>query len=363
MLKSIPERAALAAGLIARLAQGGTHDHPKSKRQVGPIALLALGINGIVGVGIFFAPADVARGAPGWQSIVIFAVTGLALIPVAVTFSSIGKRFDEDGGPVVFARAAFGDLPSFLVGWIAYVSAIASTTAVVSGMTAAVAPLFHLETQLAKSLAADGAGHGAGPRLRRRHPSVGLGLDRAHGLQARPARGPRRRLRSRGVPRTRVAGNRGAGIVAAASGAPRHLYVPRVRGRPGHRRPGPVFGAGDPLGDRRRPRVVDPALCGASGRLRRRAAGPRLLDLPSGRRRRGPWQRHPRRNHRRGDQHLRARDRLRHDGHFAPLPVGPRRRREIAPFRLRASRAQRRAPSGALRDLGCWSSRCCRREA
>ena len=60
-----------------------------SKRPVGALALLALGINGIVGVGIFFAPAEVARGAPGWQSIVLFAVTGLALIPVAVTFSSI----------------------------------------------------------------------------------------------------------------------------------------------------------------------------------------------------------------------------------------------------------------------------------
>jgi len=126
------------------------------KRPVGPLALLALGINGIVGVGIFFAPANVARGAPGWLSILIFAVTGLALVPVAVTFSSIGKRFDEDGGPVVFARAAFGDLASFLVGWIAYVSAIASTTAVVSGMTEAVAPVFGLGSPLARRLAATG---------------------------------------------------------------------------------------------------------------------------------------------------------------------------------------------------------------
>ena len=113
---------------------------PAAKRPVGLLALLALGINGIVGVGIFFAPADVARGAPGWQSILVFAVTGLALAPVAVTFSTIGRRFDEDGGPVVFARAAFGEMASFLVGWIAYVSAVASTTAVMSGLTAAVAP-------------------------------------------------------------------------------------------------------------------------------------------------------------------------------------------------------------------------------
>jgi APA family basic amino acid/polyamine antiporter len=111
-----------------------------AKRPVGFLALLALGINGIVGVGIFFAPANVARGAPGWLSILVFAVTGLALAPVAATFSAIGSRFSEDGGPVVFARAAFGDMASFLVGWIAYVSAVASTTAVMSGLTAAVAP-------------------------------------------------------------------------------------------------------------------------------------------------------------------------------------------------------------------------------
>jgi amino acid transporter len=110
------------------------------KRPVGAFALLALGLNGVVGVGIFFAPAEIARNAPGWISVLVFALTGLALAPVAVTFATIGRRFDEDGGPVVFARAAFGDLPSFLVGWIAYVSAIASTTAVTSGLTAAVAP-------------------------------------------------------------------------------------------------------------------------------------------------------------------------------------------------------------------------------
>ena len=53
----------------------------------------------------------------------------------------LGGRFDEDGGPVVFARDAFGPLPAFLVGWIAYVSAIASAAAVSAGLAAAVAPM------------------------------------------------------------------------------------------------------------------------------------------------------------------------------------------------------------------------------
>jgi basic amino acid/polyamine antiporter, APA family len=121
---------------------------------VGAVSLLALGVNGIVGVGIFFAPADVARGAPGTGSILVFAATAVALVPVAVVFAVLGRRFDEDGGPVVFARAAFGELPSFVVGWIAYVSAIASTAAVTAGLTSAVAPTFGIRGELAERLTA-----------------------------------------------------------------------------------------------------------------------------------------------------------------------------------------------------------------
>lgn len=114
------------------------------RRPVGAFALLALAVNGIIGVGIFFAPSEMARQAPGWGSLIVFAATGLALLPVAAAFVNTGRRFDVDGGPVVYARAAFGEFASFLVGWIAYVSALASTTATTSGLTAALAPGFGL---------------------------------------------------------------------------------------------------------------------------------------------------------------------------------------------------------------------------
>jgi APA family basic amino acid/polyamine antiporter len=113
---------------------------PVSSRPVGLLQLLALGVNGIVGVGIFFVPATVAASAPGFGAVSVFALTGLALLPAAITFATLGGRFDEDGGPVVFARAAFGERVSFLVGWVAYVSAIFSTSAVIVGLTRAVLP-------------------------------------------------------------------------------------------------------------------------------------------------------------------------------------------------------------------------------
>jgi amino acid transporter len=87
----------------------------------------------------------VAAAAPGRAALLAFAFTGIALVPVALAFATLGRRFDEDGGPVVFARAAFGELPSFVVGWVAYVSAFLSTSAVMAGLTRAVAPSFGLE--------------------------------------------------------------------------------------------------------------------------------------------------------------------------------------------------------------------------
>jgi amino acid transporter len=123
-------------------------------RPVGALQLLALGVNGIVGVGIFFAPAVVARHAPGHAAVLAFVATGLALLPVAAAFALLGRAFDVDGGPVVFARAAFGDFVSFVVGWVAYVSAFLSTSAVMVGLTGAVAPGLGLDGPLARRAAA-----------------------------------------------------------------------------------------------------------------------------------------------------------------------------------------------------------------
>jgi amino acid transporter len=113
-------------------------------RPLGLPSLLALGVNGIVGVGIFYVPADLARGAPGLGSVLVFAVAGLALLPVALVFATLARRFDVDGGPVVYAHAAFGERPAFVVGWIAYLSALASTAAVTAGLATSLAPALGL---------------------------------------------------------------------------------------------------------------------------------------------------------------------------------------------------------------------------
>lgn len=105
-----------------------------NQRVLGGLSLLALGLNGVVGVGIFFLPATLAGKAPGLAGVALLVATALALAPVALTFAALGRRFDEDGGPVVYARAAFGDRAAFVVGWVAYLSAVTSTAAVLAGL-------------------------------------------------------------------------------------------------------------------------------------------------------------------------------------------------------------------------------------
>ncbi len=111
------------------------------RRALGVWSLLALGVNGIVGVGIFFTPNLVAGFVPGTSGVWAYALTLLALLPVAMTYARLGSRFDRDGGPYVWACAAFGPAAGFVVGFAAYASAVLSTSAVLAGLGEYTAPL------------------------------------------------------------------------------------------------------------------------------------------------------------------------------------------------------------------------------
>jgi APA family basic amino acid/polyamine antiporter len=108
-------------------------------RQLTFPALLALGLNGIVGVGIFFIPDDIAALVPGVGGAAVYLATALALLPIAGVYAVLGGRFAEDGGPYLWARAAFGSAAAFGVGWTAYVSAVFSSAAVICGLSEPIA--------------------------------------------------------------------------------------------------------------------------------------------------------------------------------------------------------------------------------
>ncbi|MDX6726810.1 MAG: basic amino acid/polyamine antiporter, family [Baekduia sp.] len=78
-------------------------------------ATVALVVGGIVGTGIFTAPAAVARY--GWLTIPAFVIVGLGSLAVALSFAQLVRRTRRSGGPYVYADEAFGPFAGFLAAW------------------------------------------------------------------------------------------------------------------------------------------------------------------------------------------------------------------------------------------------------
>lgn len=75
-------------------------------------------VGGIVGVGIFFTPAVVARrAASGAEVLLAWGCGGLLAVLGALVFAELGARVPGHGGIFRYVHAAFGRLPAFLYGW------------------------------------------------------------------------------------------------------------------------------------------------------------------------------------------------------------------------------------------------------
>lgn len=112
--------------------------------KVGGASLLALGVNGVVGVGIFFTPNLLAQQVPGNSGALVFLATAALLLPIAVAVATLGYCLPIDGGPSIWARAAFGEAAGYVVGFIAAISAVVSMAAVLAGVGEQIAGLLSL---------------------------------------------------------------------------------------------------------------------------------------------------------------------------------------------------------------------------
>ena len=90
--------------------------------------LVAVTINGIIGAGIFGLPAKV-YALIGTYSLIAFVACGLVVAIIILCFSEVGSRFDETGGPYVYAREAFGPTVAFEIGWLIWLARLTAFAA------------------------------------------------------------------------------------------------------------------------------------------------------------------------------------------------------------------------------------------
>src|SRR5437660_8168796 len=90
--------------------------------------LVAITINGIIGAGIFGLPSKVFS-LIGAYSLIAFVVCAVVVIMIILCFAEVGSRFDETGGPYLYAREAFGPTVAFEIGWLIWLARLTAFAA------------------------------------------------------------------------------------------------------------------------------------------------------------------------------------------------------------------------------------------
>lgn len=111
---------------------------PGLRRALGPVDATCVVVGGIVGVGIFFTPAEVARIAGDVPTaLAAWAVGGAVALLGALLFGQLGRRYPRGGAQYDILRDAWGAPVAFLF-------AFCSLTASQAGSVAIIAALFAL---------------------------------------------------------------------------------------------------------------------------------------------------------------------------------------------------------------------------
>src|SRR5579885_1708675 len=92
-------------------------------RRFTPVSLLMLSINGMVGSAWLFAPLYAAKIA-GPAAIIAWLIGGFATVIVALTFAELSVLFPVAGGTAQIPQMSHGTLTSFVLSWVAWLSAL-----------------------------------------------------------------------------------------------------------------------------------------------------------------------------------------------------------------------------------------------
>jgi amino acid transporter len=90
--------------------------------------LVAIAINGIIGAGIFGLPSKV-YSLIGSYSLFAFVACAIIVTLIILCFAEVGSRFNETGGPYLYAREAFGPTVAFEIGWLIWLARLTAFAA------------------------------------------------------------------------------------------------------------------------------------------------------------------------------------------------------------------------------------------
>ncbi len=98
----------------------------------------------MVGAGVFLLPASLAPF--GAASLLGWAVTLGGAVLLALTFARLAQRWPQTGGPYVYVRNVFGELPGFVVAWSYWISVWCANAAIAVAFAGSLGAIFPAAT-------------------------------------------------------------------------------------------------------------------------------------------------------------------------------------------------------------------------
>jgi len=92
-------------------------------RRFTPLNLLMLSINGMIGSAWLFAPLYAAKMA-GAAAVIAWIIGGAATALIALTFAELSVLFPVAGGTAQIPQLSHGLFTSFVLSWVAWLSAL-----------------------------------------------------------------------------------------------------------------------------------------------------------------------------------------------------------------------------------------------
>ena len=115
---------------------------PALRRVLGLPDVVLMGINGVIGSGIFLLPGKAAN-LMGPAALAAFLLAAAVCFLIALCFAEAGARFSRTGGAYLYAREAFGGFAGYSVGWMTWWVRIIAWAALANGFAIAFLALFY----------------------------------------------------------------------------------------------------------------------------------------------------------------------------------------------------------------------------
>lgn len=118
----------------------------KSKSRLGLVSIVLLGINTMIGTGIFLLPSKPME-LVGPSSVLVYILVTLIVSAIALCFAECASFFSRNGAAYLYAKEAFGDFVGFQVGMLKWVVAIIAWAALATGFVMILGELWQPATQ------------------------------------------------------------------------------------------------------------------------------------------------------------------------------------------------------------------------